>query len=106
MGRIPAQTPEGRNPRPGDPGRTLIDLFAWMGDKLLYRVNLLPERQRLMFLKLLDMPLRPATPATGQGRTKSTDPTWRSPRRPPGPQTADDKYHGGTDLRQRGAADR
>ena len=62
---IPAHTPEWRNPRPGDPGRTLIDLFAWMGDKLLYRVNLLPERQRLMFLKLLDMPLRPAMPATG-----------------------------------------
>lgn len=62
---IPAHTPEWRNPRPGDPGRTLIDLFAWMGDKLLYRVNLLPERQRLMFLRLLDMPLRPAAAATG-----------------------------------------
>ena len=62
---IPAHTPEWRNPRPGDPGRTLIDLFAWMGDKLLYRVNLLPERQRLMFLRLLDMPLRPASAATG-----------------------------------------
>ena len=48
--QIPATTPEWRNPRPGDPGRTLIDLFAWMGDKLLYRVNLLPERQRLVIV--------------------------------------------------------
>lgn len=63
--QIPAHTPEWRNPTPGDPGRALIDLFAWMGDKLLYRVNLLPERQRLMFLRLLDMPMRPATPAHG-----------------------------------------
>ena len=63
--QIPAHTPEWRNPTPGDPGRALIDLFAWMSDKLLYRVNLLPERQRLMFLKILDMPLRPATPAKG-----------------------------------------
>lgn len=62
---IPATTPDYRNPRPGDPGRTLIDLFAWMGDKLLYRVNLLPERQRLLFLRLLDMPLKPAIAATG-----------------------------------------
>lgn len=63
--QIPAHTPEWRNPAPGDPGRTLIDLFAWMGDKLLYRINLLPERQRLMFLRLLDMPMRAATPARG-----------------------------------------
>ncbi len=63
--QIPAHTPEWRNPRPGDPGRTLIDLFAFMGDKLLYRVNLLPERQRLVFLRLLDIGLRPATPARG-----------------------------------------
>lgn len=63
--QIPAHTPEWRNPRPGDPGRTLIDLFAWMGDKLLYRVNLLPERQRLAFLRLLDIGLRPAVPARG-----------------------------------------
>lgn len=62
---IPAHTPEWRNPRPGDPGRVLIDLFAWMGDKLLYRVNLLPERQRLMFLALLDIGLTPAVPARG-----------------------------------------
>ncbi|TVQ32923.1 MAG: putative baseplate assembly protein [Geminicoccaceae bacterium] len=62
---IPAHTPEWRNPRPGDPGRTLIDLFAWMGDKLLYRVNLLPERQRLLFLRLLDLGLKPAVPARG-----------------------------------------
>lgn len=73
--QIPAHTPEWRNPRPGDPGRTLIDLFAWMGDKLLYRVNLLPERQRLMFLKLLDMPLRPATPAKGLLQLSLASPT-------------------------------
>ena len=32
-------------------GRTLIELFAWLGDALLYRANLMPERQRLMFLR-------------------------------------------------------
>ena len=47
VARIPAHTPEWTNPRPGDPGRTLIELFAWLGDALLYRVNLIPERQRL-----------------------------------------------------------
>jgi predicted phage baseplate assembly protein len=65
VSRIPAHTPEWTNPRPGDPGRTLIELFAWLGDALLYRANLIPERQRLAFLRLLGNPLRPARPAHG-----------------------------------------
>lgn len=65
VARIPAHTPEWTNPRPGDPGRTLIELFAWLGDALLYRANLIPERQRLAFLRLLGIPLRPARPARG-----------------------------------------
>ncbi|MGH7943388.1 MAG: putative baseplate assembly protein [Opitutaceae bacterium] len=65
LARIPAHTPEWTNPRVGDPGRTLIELFAWLGDALLYRVNLIPERQRLTFLRLLGQPLRPARPARG-----------------------------------------
>ncbi|MBT9465003.1 putative baseplate assembly protein [Hydrogenophaga sp.] len=65
IARIPAHTPEWTNPRQGDPGRTLIELFAWLGDALLYRANLIPERQRLVFLKLLGQALRPAQPAGG-----------------------------------------
>ncbi|WP_431051622.1 baseplate J/gp47 family protein [Roseateles sp. L2-2] len=65
LARIPAHTPEWTNPRLGDPGRTLIELFAWLGDALLYRANLIPERQRLVFLKLLGLGLRPASPARG-----------------------------------------
>lgn len=65
LARIPAHTPEWTDPRVGDPGRTLIELFAWLGDALLYRVNLIPERQRLAFLRLLGEPLRPARPARG-----------------------------------------
>ena len=63
LARIPAHTPEWTHPRQGDPGRTLIELFAWLADTLLYRANLVPERQRLVFLKLLGQPLRPARPA-------------------------------------------
>jgi hypothetical protein len=42
VSRIPAHTPEWTNPVPGDPGRTLIELFAWLTDTLLYRANLIP----------------------------------------------------------------
>ena len=65
LGRIPGHTPEWTNPRLGDPGRTLIELFAWLADTVLYRANLIPERQRLVFLRLLNIPMRPAIPATG-----------------------------------------
>src|SRR4051812_44123763 len=65
VARIPAHTPEWTSANPGDPGRTLIELFAWLGDTLLYRVNLIPERQRLAFLRLLGNPMRAAAAAQG-----------------------------------------
>lgn len=72
--RVPAHTPEWTDLREGDPGRTLIDLFAWMGDTILYRANLIPERQRLAFLRLLGKPLRPASPAHGLIQVSIDDP--------------------------------
>jgi len=74
VARIPAHTPEWTNPRVGDPGRTMIDLFAWLADTLLYRVNLIPERQRLAFLRLLGIPMRPALAATGLVTLSIDDP--------------------------------
>lgn len=64
LDRVSAHTPEW-SPRQGDPGRTMIELFAWLVDTLLYRANLIPERQRLAFLRLLGIGMRPAVPATG-----------------------------------------
>jgi len=63
VARIPAHTPEWTNPMLGDPGRTVIDLFAWLTDTLLYRANLIPERQRLAFLRLLGVQMKPAVAA-------------------------------------------
>lgn len=64
LASIPAHTPEWTIQQTGDPGRTLIELFAWLGDSILYRANLIPERQRIAFLKLLGIALRPAAAAT------------------------------------------
>ncbi|MFH7319197.1 putative baseplate assembly protein [Desulfurivibrio sp. D14AmB] len=65
LARVPAHTPEWVPQPAGDPGRTLLELFAWLADTVLYRANLIPERQRLAFLQLLGMPLRPARAAHG-----------------------------------------
>jgi hypothetical protein len=65
LASIPAHTPEWTSPQPGDPGQTLLELFSWMADSILYRANLIPERQRLAFLKLLGQPVQPAAAAQG-----------------------------------------
>ena len=65
LARIPGHTPEYTHPVPGDPGHTLIELFAWLADTLLYRVNLIPERQRLEFLRRVGLPLRGPRAAQG-----------------------------------------
>lgn len=81
VARIPAHTPEWTNPAPGDPGRTLIELFAWLADTLLYRVNLIPERQRLAFLRLLGVKLRAASAARTLVAISFAKPELTSPQR-------------------------
>lgn len=64
--RIPSFTPEWTNyGLESDPGLTLIQLFAFLTNSLLYRANRYPETNRLKFLQLLGAPLRPAAAATG-----------------------------------------
>ncbi len=61
--RIPVYTPEWTDFNASDPGITLIELFAFLGENLLFRFNQIPESARLEFLRLLQIPLRPACPA-------------------------------------------
>src|SRR5258708_4609287 len=65
LARIPVHTPEWTNFNASDPGITLIELFAFLTESLLYRCNQIPERNRRKFLSLLGVPLQPATPARG-----------------------------------------
>ncbi len=61
--RIPVYTPEWTDHNPSDPGITLIELFAFLGENLLFRFNQIPEATRLAYLRLLQIPLRSARPA-------------------------------------------
>lgn len=63
--RIPVYTEEWTDHHPGDPGVTLIELFAHLSESLLFRFNQIPEATYLAFLDLLDVPLRPASSARG-----------------------------------------
>src|SRR5215210_1204270 len=65
LARIPVHNPEWTNFNRSDPGVTLVELFAFLTENLLYRSNLIPERNRLKFLSLLGVPLQPASSARG-----------------------------------------
>ncbi len=56
---IPHYCPEWTDHNVSDPGVALIELFAWMTDMLLYRVNQVPEKNYLKFLELIGMSLAP-----------------------------------------------
>lgn len=65
LARIPVHNPEWTNFNDSDPGVTLLQLFSFMTENLVYRANLLPERNHLKFLQLIGKSLRPPSVAQG-----------------------------------------
>jgi baseplate J-like protein len=53
---IPAHAPEWTNHNPSDPGITLIELFAYLTEMLIYRLNRVIPENVLAFLKLINGP--------------------------------------------------
>jgi predicted phage baseplate assembly protein len=63
--RIPVYTPEWKPPEwsdhnASDPGIALLELFAYLGESLLYRFNQIPDATKVAFLRLLGVQPRPA----------------------------------------------
>jgi len=63
--RIPVHTPEWTNLNDSDPGITIVELFAFLTENLLYRSNRIPEANRIKFLTMLGVSLQPASPGNG-----------------------------------------
>lgn len=61
--RIALYTPEWTDHNLSDPGITLIELFAWMVDIVLYRLNRVPDKHFIKFMELIGMQLHEAVPA-------------------------------------------
>jgi predicted phage baseplate assembly protein len=57
-----------------DPGITLIELFAWMTELLIYRVNRIPEKVQIALLDLMGMELAPAKVAKADLRFRLSAP--------------------------------
>jgi len=63
--RIPVHNPAWTNFNESDPGVTMLQVFSFVVESMLYRANRVPERNRIKFLKLLGVDRRPATVAEG-----------------------------------------
>src|SRR5512137_1020326 len=50
---IPKYCPEWTDHNASDPGITLVELFAWVAETLIYRTNRVPEASRWRLLQLL-----------------------------------------------------
>jgi hypothetical protein len=61
--RIPRYTKEWTNFNDSDPGMTLLQLFAWLSEMMLFRMNQVPRKNYIKFLKLLGEELEPPRPA-------------------------------------------
>src|SRR5437667_207243 len=60
---IPRYCPEWTNHNASDPGITLLELYAWMTEMVIYRLNKVPEKNFLTFLDLIGVRLKPPEPA-------------------------------------------
>ncbi len=58
--RIIRYCPEWTDYNLSDPGITLIELFAWMTELMVYRLNRVPEKNYVKFMELLGIQLEPA----------------------------------------------
>ncbi len=64
--RIPAYTPEWTDYNDSDPGITLMQLFSWLGEIIIYRLNQVPDKNYVKFLELVGIPLLPPAPAVAE----------------------------------------
>lgn len=61
---IPTYAPEWTDHNPSDLGITLIELFAWLVEGMIYRLNRVPDKNLIEFLNLIGITRDPATPAS------------------------------------------
>ena len=61
--KIPLYCPRWTDYNLSDPGITLIEIFAWMVETLLYRLNRVPDKNYIKFMDLIGIQLEPPKPA-------------------------------------------
>lgn len=63
---IPRYCPEWTDHNVSDPGIALIELFAWMTESMIYRLNRVPEKTHITFLDMIGVRLLPPQAAVSE----------------------------------------
>jgi predicted phage baseplate assembly protein len=71
--RVSQACPEWTEHNVSDPGITLIELFAWMTEMTIYRLNRVPDKLHVALLELLGIRLDPPSAAQGSLRFRLAD---------------------------------
>ena len=80
--RIVQSCPEWSDLSPSDPGVVLLETFAYLTDTLSYRMNRIPEKAYVEFLRLLGVQLSPPAAASTRLRFSASRAAERSHRDP------------------------
>lgn len=64
VARIKQVSPEWTDLSPGDPGMTLVEVFAYLTEALIYRLNRVPDKLFIEFLRLIGVRLQPPAAAS------------------------------------------
>lgn len=63
---IPRYAPEWTDHNLSDPGITMMQLFSYLGEIVLFRLNRVPDRNYIKFLQLIGIEQKPAVPARAE----------------------------------------
>ncbi len=85
---IPRYVPEWTNFNETDPGIAMVELFAWMSEIIIYRLNQVPNLNYIKFLQLIGIELEAAQPALAQLKFTPSRPDLSSVIVPQGTQVA------------------
>ncbi|MEI8384325.1 MAG: hypothetical protein WCJ09_29735, partial [Planctomycetota bacterium] len=64
--RLQRYCPDWTDYNDSDPGIALVQLFSWLTELMLYRINKIPDQNYISFLKMLKLERREARPSKTQ----------------------------------------
>lgn len=96
--RIGISSPEWTDLSVGDPGITLLELFAFLTETMIYRLNRIPEKAYIEFLRLLGVHLLPPEAASTEALFKLAKPSSKSTDIPRGTRVSVSRAESGADA--------
>jgi Baseplate J-like protein len=96
--RVSQSCPDWTDLSPNDPGWALLELFAYLTETMIYRLNRLPEKAYIEFLRLIGVTLYPPTAAQARLRFSLNQPQTQPIEIPNGTRVTMNRVSGTTEA--------